>query len=301
MTDKRREEMRDGRRGEMTENPLDPRLEKLVALLYGELSGDEERMLRRLIEEDDELRAHWEDLVASRSFLGTWDVTDQPPRFVFVDDDAGVESRPVAVPGRVGWAARLRGVLTATPWAVSVAACLVAVLAVSGFRVTRTDAGFAFGFERGQSPAARDGDLSRLDPASGPLASSRMGREGTLEPGGRASAQQADERVPYFTKEEFDAYSTGMIQAVVALLNDYARQRDQQVAGYLQASLGDVVDRQTEDYNELRSRIEALNVGLLEERLRSRSNIDRIVGSLGGGSAAQAVDSTITPGEGVIR
>jgi anti-sigma factor RsiW len=49
--------------------PLDPRIDKLVALLYGELPETEAREVRAMIEADPGLRHEWEELQGTREML----------------------------------------------------------------------------------------------------------------------------------------------------------------------------------------------------------------------------------------
>ena len=134
----------------MSDNPLDPRREKLIALLYGELPEEQEKEIREEIEADPDLRADWEELTATRRILQEWDVEEQSPGFVFVDD-ADTQAAAVNTGILGGWRRRLKGFVTATPWAVAAAAVLVAALALGDFRIEKTDSGLRIGWRSSRS------------------------------------------------------------------------------------------------------------------------------------------------------
>ncbi|MBZ0267083.1 hypothetical protein K8I85_02920, partial [bacterium] len=67
---------------------MDPRIDKMIAYLYGELPEAEERAFRRLLEKDDALRAEYEELAGTRETLRGWEVEETVPSFVLV---AGAE------------------------------------------------------------------------------------------------------------------------------------------------------------------------------------------------------------------
>lgn len=120
----------------MADRPLDEGMEKLVALLYGELPLSEERALRERIEREPDLRAAWEDLTAARSFLQQAPEDEEAPRFVFLNDEP-------AEPRRSARWRRIRALPSLAPWAAAAAAVLVAVFAWSEARHARLEAGRA--------------------------------------------------------------------------------------------------------------------------------------------------------------
>ncbi|MDM7915765.1 MAG: hypothetical protein QUU85_10965, partial [Candidatus Eisenbacteria bacterium] len=90
-------------------SPLDPRWEKLVALLYGELPPEEEQSLRMEIESDAALRAEWEEISGARSLLQSWEVpeTAKEPSFVFVTPEPARRRNGSARSAATGWRERL--------------------------------------------------------------------------------------------------------------------------------------------------------------------------------------------------
>ena len=86
------------------------------------------------------------------------------------------------------------------------------------------------------------------------------------------------------TRQEFESYSDGMSKMFVALLKDYGESRDKQMTDAMQAMYTGLNDQQFKDYQELRKRIEAINVELA------------VAGADSGGKLTDVLDKT---GEGV--
>ncbi len=262
--------------------PLDPRIDKLVALLYGELPEAEAREVRAMIDADPALRREWDELQGTREILAQWKVEEESPGFVFVDDAAPRARRRAA-----GWVERFRSFALVTPWAVATTAVVVAVLAVGGnFRVERSDGSVAFRIGRppavatnfasgaqqpiaqpttGGSPVVQGVALGKTPEQPGP-------GERTGETSGPTAEAQQGAGI-YLTKREFDAYSAGMMQSLVLLLNQYGKEHDREIGAVLQTALTDVANKQIRDYGDLRGRIEALGVGVgnLDYRLQQHS------------------------------
>jgi len=265
----------------MNDQPLDPRLQRLIALLYGELSAEEERTLRLEIEGDPSLREEWEALVATRGFLGQWEEEEPSPGFVFVKE----EGATVAGRLRAGWKETLRRLALGSSWGIAAAAVLVAALALGHFRVERVAGGLAFRFgEAGRSvpspapgPSASDGLAMR--PGEDALFASGPGRNA---PGGvpvvPATSEGTGPAQPaYLTREEFQAYTAGMTQTMLALLNEYGQRRDRETVAYLQAAWTEIQRRQGEDYQDLRQRIETVGLGLAREQYSTNAQLDLLM------------------------
>lgn len=270
----------DGERGQspMRDDLIDPRFEKLIALLYGELPEAEAAALRKEIESDAMLRAEYEDLSATRGFLAEWEVPEKSPHFVFLTDDRDARSVAATTSSLISrWRDQLRGLLTATPWAVATAAVLVAFLAWKDFRIDRTNGAIAFRFgpPAAESTLMADRALSPVqgapDPGSGRIPT------GTLESGRLVDATVPPEGSAYLTRAEFDEYSNGMTRTMVALLNEYSRRRDQELTGLLQGAFGRLSDRQVNDYAELRGRLDALQQGVTVQKTVTDSRLDYLM------------------------
>lgn len=259
----------------MTENPLDPRMEKLVALLYGELSAEEERLLRLQIESDPALRAEWESLGGTRSLMQAWENEDAPPQFVFLQEDESKQAVTRVIRPATGWRARMRGLLLGSGWAVAAAAIVVALLAANDFRVVRKDGALTFRFGAPAEQLAANNPVTSYQPQGVPLEMPQS----QAAPGGIEATDPLIRQAsaPYLTREEFEAYNAGMAKTMIALLNEYGRQQDQEVAGVLTLALGEIAAKQGQDYDELRSRIEAMRLGMGDEQYRRGQQVDYLM------------------------
>jgi len=255
----------------MKHETTDPRIERLVSLLYGELPEAEALALRAEIENDPALRAEWEELTAARTFLSSWEVPGDSPGFVFVNEPAIVPRR-----GTGGVRERLRGLVPVWSWGVAATAVAVLVLAVGGFRVEKVDQGLAFRFGHEKSQGPKVAEIIEPGGVRGVPLTSPPVQQVSTEP--IASESAAPKQVPagaapYLTKEEFQAYAAGMTQTMAALLNEYGRQRDQEVGSALQVVLKSISDRQTEDYRDLRGRFDAFASGLTQEQMTTKAQL----------------------------
>lgn len=255
---------------------VDPRIDKMIAFLYGELPPAEEKAFRRLLEKDDALRAEWEELSGVRQALGGWTVEEHVPSFVLVDPAA----RPAAAraSGPTGWWRRvteaLRPMAMSPAWGLAAAAMALVVLAAAGFRVERVPQGFAFRFG-GERPAEVAlpgvGDGQPLELSSRPSSGAPAGGAAIVPASGT-----------FVTEDEFARYNTELMTTLVQLLNRYDEQRDQETAELLRGLYAKMSERQLYDYERTNRRIDALGVGLIAEQGRTRSIED----ILGDGSAS---------------
>lgn len=265
----------------MKNDSIDPRVEKLVALLYGELPELEAQALRREIDADPALAAEWKELSEARSFLGAWEMPEESPGFVFVNEPE------VAARRTAGFRSRLRGLFPVWSWGLAAAATAVLVLAINGFRVEKLDNGLAFRFghektETTQVASNLSPDGVRGVPLGSPSALPVSNDPAAAQPVAAqpVTAAPADGASPYLTKQEFQAYAAGMTQTMAALLNEYGRQRDADVAAAMQLVLKNVTDKQTEDYRDLRGRFDALATGLGQEQLNTRNQLGYLLGQV---------------------
>jgi hypothetical protein len=270
----------------MRDEPLDPRIDRMMAALYGELSESEERAFERLLEKDDALRAEFEELRETRAILGGWEIEERVPSFVLVDEPAAAERSERRSPAS-GWRERVAGFfrpLFARPaWGLATAAVALLVLAVGGFRVERVDGGVAFRFGEPTAPPTTALDDLPLGP----------GR--SLDgPSGSGAAKGGDGAVVpvagYVTKRELDDRDAEMMVSLASLLNDYGERRDEEMADLLLNYYRDTRDRQDSDYRDLQRRIDALGY----QFLRSTGNAPPLDESLGGGDddRSRSLDST---------
>jgi hypothetical protein len=288
----------------MKEEPVDPRMEKLVASLYKELPEAEERELQELLKRDPALKAEWDDLVSMRSMLGEWEVEERVPSFVMVDPEP---ARRVRVGGFWGeFRQRFGGFFAVSGWAVATAAIVVLILTVKGYHLEKIDGGFALrtGPRSNASEVQPAGEMAQSNTAN-PGTSS----EGTVPPPVERVSPEASTAVPprdtapapvrseppagsvqlvggpYVTRQEMEEKSLAMVRTFAELLNDDRSRRDAQMASMLRTVYGSLNDKQMTDYQELRGRIEAVGLGLMAEQSRTNERLElmqqTVVDSLG--------------------
>jgi hypothetical protein len=252
----------------------DPRLEKMVAFLYGELPVEEEQAFRRLLAQDAALRADMAELSEARGALAGWHVEEHVPGFVLADVRGEGKARGAAP--SAGWGARLLASIRsfgATPaWALATAAVALVVLAAAGFRVERVPAGVAFRFGS-ERPAPQMDAVPGLGEGE-PL--ELAARPPRTAPG---SAGPVPVGAAYLTQDQFDSYNAELMTTLVGLLNRYDERRDAETAELLQALYRKVNERQLFDYERVNRRIDALGTGLLLETSRTQSIEDLLQGA----------------------
>ncbi|MEZ4650326.1 MAG: hypothetical protein R3E97_16380 [Candidatus Eisenbacteria bacterium] len=260
--------MRSEKDDEMTNGPLDPRIDMMVAALYGELTDDELRRFDALLAEDPALRSEWDELRGTRTALASWEIEETPPSFVLMEPSSGPR-RTRASGSRTArasesWGERLRGLVTnrgQLGWAVAAAACFLLVLSWSGFRVQWEGNGVAFRF--GDTPSVEErigsGPEGAPDAGGADLAQFATDSLGTHIPlTGRFGT--ASNESPYLTRDEFQAYTQGVALAFGDLLHaaEYNRVKNEQFSGYMRSLYEGLEDRQAESYLDLRGRIETI-------------------------------------------
>ena len=248
----------------MSPGPLDPRIDMLVAALYGELSEEEWSRFERLLAEDRELRQEWEELQGTRRALASWEIEEAAPAFVLLEPKERVERS--TSPGT--WVARIRTLLTSPAqlgWAVAAAAVLLLVFSWLDFHVERDGGSVAFRFG---TPEARFVDGAPA--ASGVSDAWVTDSLGTRIPLTGDFSPVSNES-PYMTRDEFYAYSEGVARALGDLLRaaDYNRAKNEEFSGYVRTLYSGLEDRQAESYYDLRTRIETIRYGLDQQSQES--------------------------------
>ncbi|GJM45151.1 MAG: hypothetical protein DHS20C21_19930 [Gemmatimonadota bacterium] len=251
---------------------VDPRIDKMMAYLYGELPEAEERAFRRLLEKDDALRAEFEELTETRELLGGWEVEERVPSFVLVE---GAGATAAAQGG--GRLAKIlepfRGFAVTPAWGLAAAAAILLVLAVGGFRVDRVDGGIALRFGEPTDPAVTE--VAQPAPSNVPTNLEEFRSSIPIESSGRE-----DLVVPasaYVTREDLKTYDENLILMLSELLNAYARNRDREVTEGFQSVYQEVNARQDYDYQQLSGRIDVLGRELLLETDRSARGFQEIL------------------------
>ncbi len=284
----------------MTDQTPDPRIDRMMAALYGELPEAEERAFRRLLEKDPALRAEFEELQGTRGMLAGWEVKERAPSFVMVDSpsreregETGRGARRAAT--GMGWLDRIlasvRSFGARPAWGLATAAVAVLILAMTGFRVERLDGGLAFRFGDPQPQVASTSTaLDRLGSGrsiDGFSASGtqfpRDAREGQLIP---VSA------VDMVTRGEYDERNSELLMSLASLLNDYGERRDDEVEDVLRNYFLETRSRQDQDYRELNRRIDTLGFQIMREAGYDPGRQDDL---LRGRSTAPSVPLELTP------
>lgn len=269
---------------------LDPRIDLLVAALYGELSAEESARFEKLLAEDEEIRREWRELQGTRQALAGWQIEESPPSFVLVE---ARPTAPIAQAPRRSWFGPVRALWEAPArigWAVAAAAILLLVLSALDFRVEVGDGVLAFRLgesapqlaERAASGRASSDQVLAEGAGSGQDGSQGGGRSGVAanrNGGESGSVDLADDETripltgdfarvhdesPYLTRDEFHAYSEGVARAFGDLIRaaDYNRVKSEEFNGYVRTLYQGLEDRQAESYYDLRARIETIRFGL---------------------------------------
>ena len=255
----------------------DPRIDKMIAYLYGELSGAEERAFRRLLEKDEALRAEYEELAGVRETLRGWDVEESPPSFVLV---GGTESRRDrrAAPLTAGWWGRvvesLRSFAVTPAWGLAAAAALLLIAGAFGLRVERVEGGVAFRF--GDRPAANGPAGPAMSPGGAEFATARPGNGGAP---GATDSPIMPASGSYLTRDDLKAYDADLMLTLAALLNEYSRKRDREVTEGFQSLYQQVTTERLYNDEQLAGRIDVIGRELLLETDRSARGFREVLQS----------------------
>lgn len=258
----------------MSEETLDPRRQKLVAALYGELSDEEELEFQALLAEDPGLREDWEELRQTRSLLAGWTPEQTSLGFEITAREAALRG-PVVGKGSSspGFWTRIRRGWTPPAWGFAGATATLVILILVGFRVDWVENGVMFRFGQGPETSsvsdpgagiseARDQeglDLQRIDPP----------REGI-----RATPVSA---VAPVTREEMDYYSAGMMQIMSEMLAEYRDKRNGELAYILGSLYEQLRSEQREQYDDLKARVEGVGLGLMVEQSRANARLEYLM------------------------
>lgn len=273
----------------MTVDPVDPKRERLIAYLYGEMSASESETFRKQLAKDAELRGEFEELAGTREVLSGWKVPEPTPSFVFLHP----ETKPTR--GRTtNWGSRLLGFLSGggsrLAWGFASAAAAVALLAVLQIRVERLDHGFAFHWG-GRPSAVEDRSSSR---PGAPLGEEfAAAPRGVTSPAPEVVATSSDfsgavspelnrskhslvgstgsQGGEYITRSEFEKLTEQMVGSVVDLLNEYGTEQNREMTGVMQAMYERISDRQSRDSEDLRRRMNSMGMSLLMRQTQSNS------------------------------
>jgi hypothetical protein len=259
----------------MKREPVDPRIDTLMAALYGELSEAEDRAFRRLLETDEALRAEWEELQEGREILSGWRIDEAVPSCV-------IAAKEEKSPWWRGWTDRLRLTPTVPMWGLSLAT--VAALAFAfGQRSTASDVdarierAVAQQMESVKATLAASQSTVRPETLLGEGPALELARRG--DPSGSVITPATADR--FLTKDEFASENTELMTTLADLLNRHEARRESDVAGLVESLYTRVSSQQLYDYRELKNRIDALGVELALERRRVDHDLGELIGPNG--------------------
>lgn len=259
----------------MSDESLGPRIDTMMAALYGELSESEERAFRRILETDPALRAEWDELQGSRNLLAGWSVEETVPSFVLVGDAVTPRLRKAAASAAApGWWSRITGALRglggSPAWGLATVGAAVAAFVIADARVDRKveERLASLGLER----------VGTAAPAGSETAAPSL----PLELGTRPLAANGSEIVQasgtYLTREEYERGNDQLMGSIASVLNEYGQRRDQETLDLMQAMYERVNQQQLYDYRQLNGRLEDLGHELLLNRSLAESKIEELLG-----------------------
>jgi hypothetical protein len=275
--------------------PPDPRQQRLVALLYGELTDADAEATRREIDADPDLRRAWEEIRDAREALGELGVEAAGPAPAWSPLAEGSSLRsigdsfqrrrqpgpqPSPQPGRQPGAHRrhrLRELALGSAWGVAAAAVLLLALGLARFRVERVENGLAF---RVGATRATGGALPGAVAGHG---------AGAAEPAVTAAYGFPTPEPVYVTRDELSDYSAEIGRRLAVLLDDHARRRDTETAAWMQIAIEEMSRRQARDYGDLRYQIQQVGIGLARGQYRANEQIDWLLRLDRGEQGAPAV------------
>ena len=259
----------------MSEQGLDPRIQKLMASLYGELTEEEEREFQAVLAGDEALRAEWDELHAARAFLKEWDAAEPDRSFVFVEPAGTPVSASRGGGSWTGLRRRLAGLFPPPAWGFAGATAALVVLIFAGFRVDRVENGLAFRFgsptevSRTAEMGSPGGTLSTPgDPTAYPRVVSPTG----------VGAIPAAAAGGYVTQDQLNTYNARVLTTVSSLLENFEQKRNGELAYVLQSFYQDLSSRQLQTYDELRGQIQGVGLGLMAEQTKANARLESLVG-----------------------
>ncbi|HMB71404.1 MAG TPA: hypothetical protein VKU85_19000 [bacterium] len=258
----------------MSNESLDPRIDTMMAALYGELSESEERAFRRLLETDPALRAEWDELQGNRNVLAAWKVEEAVPSFVMVGEPAAA---PVRKAAGAGWWNRftqsLRGFGGTPAWGLATAGVAVAAFLIADARMNSKLEERLAALEQDQyvgSAPAQTGTSTSTPPAFD------LGARPLTTDGSTGEIVQASGS--YLTREEYERGNDQLMGSIASVLNEYGQRRDTETLDLLQAMYERVNQQQLYDYRQLNGRLEDLGHELLLNRSLAEDKIDQLLG-----------------------
>lgn len=249
----------------MKKELTDPRHERLIAYLYGELSSAEARAFEAELERDPALRMELDELSGTRQMLAGWQVVEPSPSFVFV----GEERARTAAPRGPAWWRGIADMFTGGPagfgLGLATAAAAALIIAFTGFRVERVDGGLAFRFGGDERPTS---SFTQSQLGSSPSSLPQNGTPLQMASSTQRASTSGDPNA-YVTRAEMEEIASQMVGSVVDLLNENGDRQNREFTGVLQTMYEDITDRQSREAEVLRQRMNAMGLELLMRQARS--------------------------------
>ena len=225
---------------------VDPKIDRMIAALYGELNDTEQAAFAAQLASDPALRAEWEEISGTRNLLTGWELEDRVPSFIVVPT---VTTRPRVSMGWVeGLRERFGNWFSVGGWVVAGAAAAVLFLVAKDIRIEKTANGIAFNFGK-PAPANHVVPTDAVNDFGG---TPRLVNDG-------ADAGQ------YVTRNELDQQSAAILRMMSAYMDDYRGRRDQEIGAALRSLYGNLNARQASQYEDLLGKIDAAHPGIPAE------------------------------------
>jgi hypothetical protein len=259
----------------MNQESFDPRVQKLVASLYGELSDAEERELAEELGRDSELRADLEELRAARAFLEDWPGEDPAPGSIFVEssDMWSGDERSGSTWARLRrWMGHL---MPAPAWGFGFATVLLVGLILAGFRIDRLDDGIALRFGRADSPREALMAAAENAPSEDGMPGNPANTPTSLDVGPEALPVSATG--PYVTQIQLREQHAQILEQITGMLGEYEQRRNGELAYILQTFYQEIAGQQNQAINELQNQIEGVGLGLMAEQSKTNRRLETLV------------------------
>lgn len=259
----------------MHEDILDAGRQMLIRALYEELSPEETLSFEKLLEENADLRADWEELRATRRLLAPAVEREEVSPFEVPEPLSGPAASAPSTSGSAGFFGRLRPGLRSgwiPAWGFAGATAALLVLLALGLRVDRVDQGVVVRLGPGRNPTP---ELASASPnTAGQAESLDLGRYAT--PGGVTALPTAASG-DYLTHNDLDGYTANMMQAVSELLGNYREEQRGELAFVLQGLYEQLRKEQRRDFDKLRARVDGVGLGLMMEQNRTSQKLESLV------------------------
>ncbi len=244
----------------MTDKPLDPRFDRLIASLYSELSAEEEREFQAELASDKALKAEWDELRGTQQWLSTVKAEESSFEYEFENVPEAFEV-PLATPASDNRQApsiltRLSSLFRTPAMGFATAAAALVIMMYCGLRVDRVGGGLMIHFgnpaltpsvETAYLPA--DGSGVDLNPVNG---------NADIEQVGYSPFSSET----YVTREELMNYTRNVVRLTESRLYNEQNRRDKDMAVTVATVLEALTQQQNRYEQETNSELNRVWLGL---------------------------------------